>query len=219
MPRIAGQIDRAKNEAILDAASDVVFERGLAAPLDEIARRAGVSKQTIYNHYGSKAELVRALIERRVQQVGAPLEVPGAEAFPEEALAAYARKLLETLTIDRGIALLRLLIAAAPSDPELASAVLPGGARGTRATLAAFLERETLAGRIAAPDPGEAADFFAGMVVSHHQLQGLLGLPQELTPARIERIAREAARRFTAARSFDLDCPPTRETPGRRAPA
>ena len=69
MPRIAGQIDRAKYEAILEAASDVIFERGLSAPLDEIARRACVSKQTIYNHFGSKVDLMRALIERRAQTI------------------------------------------------------------------------------------------------------------------------------------------------------
>jgi AcrR family transcriptional regulator len=199
MPRIAGQIDRAKNEAILDATSDVVFERGLAAPLDEIARRAGVSKQTIYNHYGSKAELVRALIERRTQTISAPFEAPGAEARPETTLADYARALLETVANERGIALLRLLIAAAPHDPALAGAVLPRGARGTRLKLTRFLERESLAGRMAVPDPAEAADFFAGMVTSHYQMQGLLGLPAELTEARIERIAREAARRFMRA--------------------
>jgi AcrR family transcriptional regulator len=89
MPRIAGQIDRTKYEAILEAASDVIFERGLSAPLDEIARRAGVSKQTIYNHYGSKVDLMRALIERRARSITDPLDVPGAEAFPERALAAY----------------------------------------------------------------------------------------------------------------------------------
>lgn len=199
MPRVAGQIDRGKNEAILDAASDVIFEKGLAAPLDEIARRAGVSKQTIYNHYGSKAELVRALIERRTQSVTAPLDLPGADASPLPALAAYARALLQTVTADRGVALLRLLIQSAPQNPDLARTVFARGARSSRVRLAAFLEREAEAGRIAAPDPAEAADFFAGMVVSHHQLQGLLGLPPELTAARIERIAEEAARRFLRA--------------------
>jgi AcrR family transcriptional regulator len=199
MPRIAGQIDRAKNEAILDATSDVVFERGLAAPLDEIARRAGVSKQTIYNHYGSKAELVRALIERRTQSIGAPFEAPGAEARPETTLADYARALLQTVANERGIALFRLLIAAAPNDPTLAGAVLPRGARGSRLKLTSFLERESLAGRLAVPDAAEAADFFAGMVTSHYQMQGLLGLAPELSEARIERIAREAARRFMRA--------------------
>ena len=199
MPRIAGQIDRAKNEAILDAASDVLFERGLAAPLDEIARRAGVSKQTIYNHYGSKAELVKALIGRRVALITAPLEAPMAEARPEEALAAYARALLETITFERGIALYRLLIESVPSTPELAREVFSAGARASRNRLAAFLERETRASRIAAPDPLEAADFFSGMVISHHHVEGLLGLPTELDATKMERIAVEAARRFMRA--------------------
>ncbi|MET0293380.1 MAG: helix-turn-helix domain-containing protein, partial [Phenylobacterium sp.] len=50
MPRLAGQIDVAKTEAILDAAAEVLAERGFSAPIEEIARRAGVAKQTVYNH-------------------------------------------------------------------------------------------------------------------------------------------------------------------------
>jgi AcrR family transcriptional regulator len=199
MPRVAGQIDRVKNEAILEAASDVIFERGLSAPLDEIARRAGVSKQTIYNHYGSKVDLMRALIERRALSITDPLDVPGAEAFPERALATYAEALLSTVTLDRGVAFLRLLIESAPHDPALVRGVLPRGFRGSRAKLAAFLARETRAGRIDAPDPDEAAGFFAGMVLGGRQLEGLLGLPSELTVERIQSLAREAARRFMRA--------------------
>ena len=62
MPRAAGQIDAAKTEAILDAAYEVLAERGLSAPMGEIARRAGVSKQTVYNRYSCKGEIVRALV-------------------------------------------------------------------------------------------------------------------------------------------------------------
>lgn len=199
MPRIAGQIDRAKYEAILEAASDVIFERGLSAPLDEIARRAGVSKQTIYNHYGSKVDLMRALIERRAKSITNPLDVPGAEAFPERALAAYGEVLLTTATLDRGVAFLRLMIESAPRDPALVRGVLPNGFRGGRAKLAAFLAKETRDGRLDTPDPVEAADFFVGMVLGGHQLEGLLGLPLELTAERIQAIAREAARRFMRA--------------------
>jgi AcrR family transcriptional regulator len=199
MPRVVGQIDRAKNEAILDAASDALFEMGLAAPLDEVARRAGVSKQTIYNHYGSKAGLVKALIGRRVAQITAPLEAPMAEARPEEALAAYARALLETVTHERGIALYRLLIGGAPATPELAREAFAAGPRASRVRLAAFIRREMQAGRLAVDDPMEAAVFFSGMVVSHHHMEGLLGLPSQLDPARIERTAAEAARRFMRA--------------------
>lgn len=199
MPRVAGQIDLGKNEAILDAASAVLFEKGLAAPLDEIARRAGVSKQTIYNHYGSKAELVRALIERRAKQVAAPLEAPLAEAFPHEALACFARQLLETVVLDRSVAMFRLLIQGAPTTPEIAKSAFEASIRDGRKRLAEFLGRETRAGRLAVADPYEAASFFTGMVIAHHQIQALFGLPSDLTPPRIDRIAREAARRFLRA--------------------
>jgi AcrR family transcriptional regulator len=199
MPRIAGQIDRAKTEAILASAMEVLSERGLSASLDEVARRAGVSKQTIYNHYGCKADLVRAMIERRVKLISAPLETPDALARPEEALAAYARGLLEAVGEARNAAVFRLIIEIAPATPELAQAIFDAGMGAPRAKLADFLRRENGAGRLATPDPAEAAGFFAGMVVGHHQLKGLLGLPLELTAERIEHIATEASRRFMRA--------------------
>ena len=199
MPRIAGQIDRAKTEAILEATAIAIHERGLSVSVDEIARRAGVSKQTIYNHYGSKADLVRALIERRVELITAALEVEGALEFPQETLAAYARELLETISMPRGITLFRLIIAGAGAEPDLAQAVFKAGARASRIKLADFLARESAAGRLAIDDPDEAADFFAGMVISHRQVAGLLGLESDLTPSRIDRIATEAARRFMRA--------------------
>jgi TetR/AcrR family transcriptional repressor of mexJK operon len=199
MPRAAGQIDRAKNEAILDAASDVIFERGLAAPLDDVARRAGVSKQTIYNHYGSKGDLVRALIERRSKTISAPLELPGAEATPVETLAAYAEMLLRTVMLERGVVLFRLMIANAGQDTSLVRAALPGGFRGARSKLTEFLRREARAGRLAIDDPMQAADFFVGMAVGNHQLEALLGLPGELNGEDIPRLAREAASRFVRA--------------------
>ena len=121
MPRIVGQIDAAKSEAILDAASEVLGERGLAAPMEEIARRAKVSKQTVYNHYGSKAELVRALVERRVATITAPLREAGAEQRPEETLKAYARTLL-SVVYNKNYALMRVTIQSAGAMPDLARA-------------------------------------------------------------------------------------------------
>ena len=199
MPRIAGQIDLAKTEAILEATSEAIYERGLAVSMDEIARRAGVSKQTVYNHYGSKSDLVRALIARRTDSITAPLEMPGATERPHDALADYARALLETILMPRGVTLIRLIVASVAGEPDLAQEIFKGGLSASRAKLSAFLAKETAAGRLAIDDVNEAADFFAGMVISHRQLNLLLGLPTDLTPARIERIATEAARRFLKA--------------------
>jgi AcrR family transcriptional regulator len=174
MARALGQIDIAKSEAILDAAADVMAERGVQAPVDEIARRAGVSKQTIYNHYGSKAEMIRVLAARRVDEITAALDTPDALEDPQSALAGYGRVLLQLLLSPRGLALFRK-------------------------RLARFLEAETRAGRLNCPDPMEAAEFFSGMVVSTRQSALMLGMPRTLDDADIARIADEAAARFLRA--------------------
>jgi TetR/AcrR family transcriptional regulator, mexJK operon transcriptional repressor len=199
MPRVAGQIDLAKSEAILEAAAEVLSEQGLAAPIEAIARRAGVAKQTIYNHYGCKAELVRALVARRVGMITAPLIEPGAEEKPQETLEGFARSLLQALLQPRSTAIMRLSIQGASEMPDLARAVYEAGPRTTRAKLALFLAMETRAGRLAAPDPAQAAEFFAGMVMGSYQTAGLLGVPRQVSDAQVADIAREAAGRFMRA--------------------
>lgn len=201
MPRIAGQIDLSKNEAILDAAVEVLSERGLSASMDEIARRACVSKQTVYNHYGSKAELVRAITDRRSHEMTAPLETPEALAEPAEALAAFARTLLTHLLKPQTTAFMRMAIAGAPEAPEVGRAVFEAGPRANRARLADFLKLETQAGRLACPDHRQAAEFFAGMVIGTFQTASLLGVPVDLDEARADALVREAAARFLKAYS------------------
>jgi AcrR family transcriptional regulator len=198
MPRLVGQIDLAKTEAILDAASEVLGERGLAAPMEAIARRAGVSKQTVYNHYGSKAELIRALVDRRVVSITASLREPGAEEHPQDALAAYARTVLKVVN-GGNYGLMRVTIQSAGEMPDLARAVFEAGPVRSRAQLAAFLKMETRAGRMNVADPLQAAEFFSGMVLGQRQTQALMNLGPDLTEDEIETLAAEVARIFMRA--------------------
>ncbi|SFW73629.1 TetR family transcriptional regulator [Amycolatopsis australiensis] len=62
-------------ERLLDAAADVLQADGWAAlTMGKLAARAGVSRQTVYNELGSKAELAEALMlretDRFVERVG-----------------------------------------------------------------------------------------------------------------------------------------------------
>lgn len=199
MARVAGQIDLSKNEAILDAAIEVLGERGITAPMEVIARRACVSKQTIYNHYGSKAELVRALASRRVHEMTAPLETPEGLVDPAQALAGFARVLLRAVITPRGMSLYRMAMINALEMPDVANAMFEAGPKESRARLAVFLALETQVGRLHCPDPLQAAEFFAGMVLGTHQAAALLGVPVTLTDPKIDEIAREAAARFLKA--------------------
>lgn len=199
MPRIPGQIDVAKTEAILDAAVEVMGERGLAAPMAAIARHAGVSKQTVYNHYGSKAELMRALMQRRVESITASLREPGAVDNPTEALEAYARSVLETVITTKSYSMMRVIILGSGEMPDIAQEVFEAGPLNARRQLAAFLETETRLGRMKVDDFDQAAEFFSGMVMGHSQLRSLLRLPSDKSQEQFGRLAREAAERFMRA--------------------
>ena len=199
MPRAAGQIDRAKNEAILQAAAEVLAERGLNAPMAMIARRARVSKQTIYNHYGAKMDLIQALVGRRVQSVVSPLDAAGAITRPEETLTAYAQATLRLIAANNGHSMIRLSIQSAAEMPTLARDVFNAGPKAALERLTSYIQAEMDAGRIQRDDPVEAAELFTGMAAGHRQIAGLMGQVIPMDEQAIEDRARNVAKRFMKA--------------------
>ena len=62
--------DAARNvERILRAARDVYGELGADAPVEAVARRAGVGERTLYRRFPAKADLIRAALDQSVEQV------------------------------------------------------------------------------------------------------------------------------------------------------
>lgn len=195
MPRARGQIDTRKDEAIIEAATLLFGSKGLTVSMDEIARVAGVSKQTLYNRYASKIEIARAMAARRSEAISAPLM---GEGEPVEVLEALALGLLEKLACNDAANTLRAAALASAEAPELGKAVYEAGPAEGRRKLAAWLEKQTRAGRLQVDDPVEAAEMFSGMVLGHGHLRGLLGL-QGVDPARAKARARACAERFVRA--------------------
>jgi AcrR family transcriptional regulator len=64
-------IDPARTRAaIVDAATPLLYERGLdGVGVAELCARLGVSKETLYRHFGTKDGLVRAVLEARSERV------------------------------------------------------------------------------------------------------------------------------------------------------
>lgn len=61
--------DAARNaERILRAARDVYHELGPEAPIEAIARRAGVGERTLYRRFPTKAELIRAVLDHCIAE-------------------------------------------------------------------------------------------------------------------------------------------------------
>lgn len=196
MARVTGQVDERKSEAILDAASDLFAEKGAAASMDEIARRAGVSKQTLYNRYGSKLDIGRALAERRSDLITAPLRTGG---DPLTVLTALAEAMLTKLCSPDGRSSMRGVALISPHAPDLADAVYHAGPGESLRRLALWLAEQDRAGLIRVPDPELAAEMFSGMTMGHGHLRGILGVDEPRVidvPAQAEETARRFLRAF-----------------------
>jgi AcrR family transcriptional regulator len=89
--------DARRNHAqLLAAARDVVVERGAGAPLDEVARRAGVGIGTLYRRFPSRPELLRAVVVDALQRTAAAAELALAEESDGfSALVRYMHAVLD----------------------------------------------------------------------------------------------------------------------------
>jgi AcrR family transcriptional regulator len=118
MTRSALRADAARNRVALVSAARTVFgERGLDAPLDEIARRAGVGNATLYRRFPNRWELVAAVFAETLQDVVECADRAYADPDPWRGFVTYVRFLCEQQAADRGLA--DLLVTAMPDVPEL----------------------------------------------------------------------------------------------------
>jgi len=60
--------DRRVRDLIVDAVDELVRSRGWSATtMSDVATAAGVSRQTVYNEFGSRPELVQAYVQREIE--------------------------------------------------------------------------------------------------------------------------------------------------------
>ena len=108
---------------IIAAALEVFSERGFAATrLDDVAKRAGLSKGALYLYFETKEELFRAVVGEAVGANLAHLEKAVQADLPfEQTLRAGLTLLANRLASDRRISgVVKLVIAESRAMPELA---------------------------------------------------------------------------------------------------
>lgn len=87
---------------ILDAASTVFATQGVDASTEEVARAAGVAIGTIFRHFPTKADLVRALMKRLLDQITSDAETLAAQDDPA-ALFDFFTRLVELTATNRAV--------------------------------------------------------------------------------------------------------------------
>jgi AcrR family transcriptional regulator len=192
----------AKRQVIAKAATAVFLRDGYAAAsMDEVSAVAGVSKQTVYKHFGSKEHLFLAVIQQAINGVLDEFLAVLASSFPgsddlEGDLVRLARILLTRVLDPQLMAVRRLVIAEVGRFPQLGRAWYESGPGALAEALADSLHRLAERGELVIDDPIAAASDFNWLVVSKPQNIMLFGAADTFTPAELEKFVTSAVKVF-----------------------
>jgi len=129
---------RRNYEALLAAAAETFSAHGTDAPLDEIARRAGVGNATLYRNFPTRRELIVAVCANEVEALRDHAE-HFADIPPREALIAWLDKFAEHIAANKGLA------AALMTGAHDTSVLIEASNEVIRQTVSKLLDRARLA--------------------------------------------------------------------------
>ncbi|MGD0493565.1 MAG: TetR/AcrR family transcriptional regulator [Steroidobacteraceae bacterium] len=175
-------------ERILEAATELFLAEGYGSTsIEAIARRAGVSKRTLYDRFDDKPALFTAVVHRIIGQIRPPPNVPLVEgATLADILQRLALLILHAALAPQAIALHRLVNAESARFPELVLAVASDGSTREATTLiGSLLDRELSEPKLSAENREFAAAQFLFMVVALPQRRAM-GFGTPMTPAELE---------------------------------
>jgi TetR/AcrR family transcriptional repressor of mexJK operon len=134
-----------------------------AASMDAIANEAKVSKQTVYNHFGSKEELFAAMIRYWVEQKLTVFN-DAAKGRPEDTLRAIAHQFLDHGSAEQRVSMYRILMGESARFPELGDIFYKAGPAVVRKFLADYLAEQHKRGVLQVDNPQLASEQFFGML-------------------------------------------------------
>jgi AcrR family transcriptional regulator len=117
-PRMRADARRSRAK-LLEAATTAFAENGADAPLEDIARRAGVGIGTLYRHFPTRTDLQAGVFRSQVDAVCATADELIGTVPPEQAFAGSVRAIAGYLITTRGLA--RALVDSLGKDSELIS--------------------------------------------------------------------------------------------------
>ncbi|MFI6935849.1 TetR/AcrR family transcriptional regulator [Streptomyces sp. NPDC050287] len=165
-----------KRQAIVRAARELFLRDGFGVGMDSIAAEAGVSKVTVYNHFGSKEALFTAVITSALDEPLGHASSTAIEALPEAedlraALLDAARAWAHAVRTNKDVTALRnLVVAEQHRFPELGRAWQERGPEGHHPAVAGALRTLADQGRLVIPDLEAAIIQLYALLVFPHMV-------------------------------------------------
>lgn len=166
-----------KAQQILDAAASLFIREGFEnVSMEQIAREAGVAKQTVYSHYANKEALFTAAIECKCEEH----QLHGVDENRSVAqyLREFAQHFSDLITSREGVTMHRVCIAEAGRS-RVGELFWDAGPEHLHAILDAYLRKQVAAGQLNIDNIDFAAQHFLYMIKGKAHMRGMLGLPNE----------------------------------------
>jgi TetR/AcrR family transcriptional regulator, mexJK operon transcriptional repressor len=154
-------------ERVLRAATSSFLARGYGSSIDDIARRAGVARQTVYQHFASKDELFKAVAGDLAKRVLVKLE--GGDI--RQSLIRFAVEYRKRALGAQGIATFRTLVPEVPRFRAVARDMYANTAGEMVRRLAEFLKQ-----KLEAPDPAFSAEMLMSMLAGVDRMKRLFAV-------------------------------------------
>ncbi len=183
-------------ERLLNAATEVFLEHGYDASIDMIISRAGVARQTFYNHFENKERLFTEAMRNCVSDLLVPLNGPADDL--RDSLRKFAETYRQRSLGPQGIAKFRIVTSQAQRFPDLTREAFELGLGQMVKSLSSFLGRAMDAGKLREDDPVFAAEMLLSMLTGADRTRLLYGLPapDQSEAQRVERIVDGFLRMF-----------------------
>jgi TetR/AcrR family transcriptional regulator, mexJK operon transcriptional repressor len=164
---------------IVVVAEEVFLEHGFSnSTMQQIATRAGASKETLYRHFANKETLFAEVVSRKAAQISGPEAGFEQEGPPRQILFDLGLNLAKKMVQPEIVALLRLAIAETARNPTLGEILYERGPAATLNRLADYLRDATARGELNCPNALQAAKLFFGAVAANYRLIAMLNPPK-----------------------------------------
>ena len=170
--------DLGKRAAILEAAKRLFSNEGFnGASMDQIAAEAGVSKLTVYSHFGDKEALFSAAVRAKCEEM-----LPD-DLFAQELkgplraqLKVIASAFFALISSDEAISTQRMMMALGQADDPLRKLFWEAGPQRTHDAFATFLQSRVEARELEIADVSRAAEQFFSLIKGEMHGRMICGL-------------------------------------------
>ena len=193
--------DQAKRSAVILAARALFFSRGFGATsIEAIAEAAGVSKVTVYGHFGDKAGVFEAVVQNVAGRMEAEIQATApAGVNLSDTLIAFGCGLMGELMNEDMTLFERHMGGELAQHPALAKRFFDAGPGHMRARLEKIITAAHERGEIAVDDPRLAAHDLFGLWQGFDRAEAHFGVAQILSPKALKTRVTRAVKLFLKA--------------------